>query len=104
MLCRRSVIVAVAATLLLCIVRADASLFGGGSKSAADGEYIIVSGGPALREWEDLRKKIEQHDRWWGNFIRSAKFRMTELFQKHGSRLNVTWLVYRPAYVRRSTE
>ena len=97
MSCRRFVIAAVGAVLF-------ASLFGGKSKSASDGEYIIVSGGPALRKWEDLRKKVEQHDRWWGNFIRSAKFRMTELFQKHGSRLNITWMVYRPAYVTRANE
>ena len=31
------------------------------SASAQQSEYLIVSGGPALRKWEDLRRAGEQH-------------------------------------------
>ena len=37
----------------------------------AQREYIVLSGGPSLVEWE--RYKAEPHDRWWGNFIRSGR-------------------------------
>ena len=47
--------------------------------ASAQSEYIIVSGGPALRQWENLRKQGEQHDRWWGNFVRTARVRIEEV-------------------------
>ena len=37
-------------------------------------EFIVLSGGPSLVEWE--RYKAQPHDRWWGNFIRSARVRI----------------------------
>ena len=85
--------------------RAEA-LFGrsGSGSSSSSGEYLIVSGGPALRKWEDLRQANHQHDRWWGNFIRPARARIQELQKEHGKGVNITWLVYRPAYVARATE
>ena len=49
------------------------------SKAVADTEYIVVSGGPAVRKFEDLRRPGEQHDRWWGNFIRPARMRIEEM-------------------------
>lgn len=67
------------------------------------GEYIIVSGGPALRKWEDLRAPGTQHDRWWGNFVRPARMRMQEIQAKDPGAM-ITWLVYRNAYVSRSPE
>lgn len=67
------------------------------------GEYIIVSGGPALRKWEDMRAPGTQHDRWWGNFIRPARMRMQEIQAKDPGAM-ITWLVYRQAYVSRSPE
>ncbi len=73
-------------------------------KIKATGEFIIVSGGPALRKWEDLRQETEQHDRWWGNFIRAARARIEELQKRHGSDYPITWLVYRPGYVSRADE
>jgi len=35
--------------------------------SIAQARHIILCGGPALREWEDLRLETQQHDRWWAN-------------------------------------
>lgn len=63
-------------------------------------EYILVSGGPSLIEWEKF--KAEPHDRWWGNFIRAARVRIEELRRKHGPDALITWLVYRPGYERRA--
>ena len=66
-------------------------------------EYIVVSGGPALRQWEDIRPKQDQHDRWWGNFVRPAKNRMLEIRDHHPG-AQITWLVYRRAYSTRAAE
>ncbi len=71
--------------------------------SADSFEYIIVSGGPAMRRWENFRRAGEQHDRWWGNFIATATNRIGEL-RKTQPGMPVTWLVYRPAYERRGGE
>jgi len=65
-------------------------------------EYIVVSGGPSLIEWE--KYKAEPHDRWWGNFIRSARVRIQQLREQYGPNAKITWLVYRPAYDRRSQQ
>ncbi len=70
--------------------------------AAADTEYLVVSGGPAVRQFEDLRRPGEQHDRWWGNFIRTARVRMTEIQKTAPAGTRITWLVYRDGYVRRS--
>lgn len=72
------------------------------TSAVADTEYIVVSGGPAVREFEDLRKPAEQHDRWWGNFIRTARVRMQEIYKTAPARTHITWLVYRDGYVRRA--
>jgi hypothetical protein len=69
------------------------------SSAAADTEYIVVSGGPAVRDFEDLRKPAEQHDRWWGNFIRTARVRMQEIHKTAPAGTHITWLVYRDGYV-----
>ncbi len=65
----------------------------------AQREYILVSGGPSLIEWE--KYKSAPHDRWWGNFIRAARVRIEELRKTLGPQARITWLVYRPAYARR---
>lgn len=72
------------------------------TSAVADTEYIIVSGGPAVRTFEDLRKPQEQHDRWWGNFIRTARVRMQEIHKTAPAGTRITWLVYRDGYVRRA--
>ncbi len=71
------------------------------TSAVADTEYIVVSGGPAVRTFEDLRKPAEQHDRWWGNFIRTARVRMQEIHKTAPAGTHITWLVYRDGYVRR---
>ena len=73
------------------------------AKAEARGEYVIVSGGPALRKWENLRRPGEQHDRWWGNFIRPARMRIEEI-QKTDPGALITWLVYRKSFVTRGSE
>ncbi len=75
-------------------------LFGG----PQDGEYIILSGGPALREWEGFRSEPMQHDKWWGNFIRTARVRLVEVRKAGGPDLDITWMVYRKGYELRSKE
>ncbi len=63
-------------------------------------EYILLSGGPSLIEWE--KYKAAPHDRWWGNFIRAARVRIEQLRQQFGPDARITWLVYRPGYTRRA--
>lgn len=67
-------------------------------------EHVIVAGGPALRQWEDLRVKKDQHDRWWANFIRASTLRMDELRKIYGPDAKLVWLVYQPGYQTRGLE
>lgn len=67
-------------------------------------EYIIISGGPALQYWEGYRREAHRHDRWWGNFVRTARIRIDQLKKATNNAVNITWLVYRPAYESRATE
>lgn len=74
------------------------------TSSAIAGEHLILTGGPALRQWEDLRVKQEQHDRWWANFIRASTLRMDNLRKAYGKSSKIIWVVYRPGYVTRAAE
>ena len=67
-------------------------------------EHILLTGGPALREWEDFRAPETQHDRWWGNFVRASRVRIQDLKPQLPPSTTITWLVYREAYARRSNE
>jgi len=67
-------------------------------------EYIIISGGPALQYWEGYRREAHRHDRWWGNFVRTARFRIEQLKKASNNAVKITWLVYRPGYEARATE
>lgn len=71
-----------------------------GPARAVEKEYIILSGGPSLIEWE--KYKAAPHDAWWGNFIRAARVRIQQLREQYGPNAKITWLVYRPAYDRRA--
>jgi len=63
-------------------------------------EYILVSGGPSLVEWE--KYKSAPHDVWWGNFIRAARVRIEQIRKEQGTEAEITWLVYKPGYERRA--
>jgi hypothetical protein len=63
-------------------------------------EYIVLTGGPALMEWEKF--KAAPHDRWWGNFVRASRVRIEQIRKQYGPEALITWLVYKPSYVRRS--
>jgi hypothetical protein len=62
-------------------------------------EYIVVTGGPSLIEWEKF-KRIP-HDHWWANFVHASRIRLEELRNQNGPNALITWLVYKPSYVRR---
>lgn len=61
-------------------------------------DHVILCGGPASRQWEDLRVERDRHDRWWANFIRASTMRMDELRRVYGADAKVTWIVYKNGY------
>ena len=65
-------------------------------------DIVLISGGPALRSHE--RFKPNTHDRYWGNFVDSALARVKELRKEFGPDDKITWLVFRPGYIRREME
>ncbi len=67
-------------------------------------DHVIVTGGPALRKWENLRVTDDQHDRWWANFVRASTLRMAEIRQAYGPDAPIVWLVYQPGYQTRGRE
>jgi hypothetical protein len=67
-------------------------------------EHMIVTGGPALRRWENYRVKVDQHDRWWANFVRASTIRMAEIRQAYGTGAQLVWVVYQPGYQARGRE
>jgi len=71
------------------------------SKDTPNNEYIVITGGPSLIEWEKLKKV--PHDHWWANFAHASRIRLEELRAQYGPNAMITWLVYKPAYVRRGT-
>jgi hypothetical protein len=70
----------------------------------AKAEHLIVTGGPSLRKWENLRMPDDQHDRWWANFVRAATLRMAEIRKAYGPQAPITWMVYQPGYQARGRE
>ena len=68
------------------------------------GEYLILAGGPALRSWEVLRYRHQQHDRWWANFLAASNVRTRQLIAMGVPPSSITWLVYRTSYQRRAGE
>ena len=69
------------------------------SFSSTRSEYILVTGGPALLEWE--KYKAQPHDKYWGNFIRATRVRIQQLRAHYSTTFPITWLVYREGYNRR---
>lgn len=73
------------------------------STAQSNGEHLIISGGVALRQWENLRAEPLRHDRWWGNFIRPARGRIQQL-RKANPNADITWMVHRNSYITRGRE
>jgi hypothetical protein len=69
------------------------------AQTAGGREFIVISGGPSLIEWEKFKRV--PHDHWWANFVRAARIRLGELRDREGEGSLVTWMVYRPGYLRR---
>lgn len=69
---------------------------------AAEGMEVILTGGVALKTWENLRGPAK-HDNWWANFVRASTVRMSLARQENPAEKFV-WIVYRPAYVTRGKE
>lgn len=69
---------------------------------AVEKEYIVVSGGPSLIAWEKFKEV--PHDKWWGNFIRTARVRIEEMRAQLGPDARITWFVYKDGYVRRGKQ
>ncbi|MES2437653.1 MAG: hypothetical protein V4584_01215 [Verrucomicrobiota bacterium] len=67
-------------------------------------DHVIVTGGPAMRKWENLRVTADQHDRWWANFVRASTLRMAEVRKAYGSGASLVWMVYQPGYQSRARE
>jgi hypothetical protein len=66
-----------------------------------DRENIVISGGVSLLKWEQY--KPVPHDRWWMNFVRAARIRISQL-READPQASITWMVYRPAYLRRASQ
>lgn len=67
-------------------------------------EHVVVTGGPALRKWENFRVLPDQHDRWWANFVRASTLRMAEIRKVYGPDAPLVWMVYQPSYQTRARE
>ncbi|NJM38891.1 MAG: hypothetical protein HC845_14070 [Akkermansiaceae bacterium] len=67
-------------------------------------DHVIVTGGPALRKWENLRVPQDQHDRWWANFVRAGTLRMEEIRKAYGPSAPIVWMVFQPGYQARGRE
>lgn len=63
---------------------------------------VILTGGVALRSWEDFRGS-NAHDNWWANFVRASTIKIG-LLQAKDAKARITWIVYRPSYLTRGKE
>ena len=68
----------------------------------AQAVQVIMTGGVALRSWENNRGPLA-HDNWWANFVRASTIQM-EITRSKDPNAKIVWLVYRPAYVTRGAE
>lgn len=74
-----------------------------GLAPCAQAVHVILTGGAALKSWEQYRGKGIAHDNWWANFVRASTIRIAQL-QQQSSKAAITWIVYRPAYIKRGRE
>jgi len=72
--------------------------------ASSHAEHVIVTGGPALRQWENYRIAEERHDHWWANFIRASTLRIEEIHRVYGANAPIVWLVYQHGYQTRGLE
>ena len=66
-------------------------------------EYILVTGGVSLMGWEKY-KGPQAHDHWWANFVRASRIRMEQLRGQYGPDAKITWMVYKPGYLKRQEQ
>src|SRR2546423_15684050 len=88
--------------LLLLTVLFLASVLGARADNIPKGEWIILVGGPSLKQWEQY--KAQPHDHWWANFIRAARLRTEQLREGLGPNAPITWLVYKQGYLDRAPQ
>src|SRR3954462_5499304 len=69
---------------------------------AEKAEWILLVGGPSLRQWE--KYKDQPHDHWWANFVRAARIRTEQLRAQYGADQMITWLIYKPGYIDRGVQ
>ncbi len=81
--------------LLIVLLLAIGALVQPASAVDASREYIILTGGVSLWQWE--KYKSEPHDNWWANFVRASRIRIEQIEQQDPN-AQITWLVYKPAY------
>ena len=86
---------------LIALLLPRAATAAGPQEPKEPGEYIIVTGGVSLFIWE--KWKVQPHDNWWANFVRASRIRIEQIRQANPNQ-EITWLVYRPAYVTRSRQ
>lgn len=67
-------------------------------------QHVILTGGPALRQWEDLRTSDNRHDKWWANFVRASTLQIDILRKEYPQNESITWYVIKSGYVRRGYE
>ena len=65
-------------------------------------EQIFVSGGCSLLYFEKHKPSV--HDKYWGNFIDVVPLRYNQIKSTLAPDDQLTWLIYRPAYVKRGRE
>ena len=91
---------AVLLALLLALIQSPVSA-SAPPLSDAQKEYIILTGGVSLWQWE--KYKANPHDSWWMNFVRASRIRIQQI-QTENPNAKITWLVYRPAYIARAKQ
>ena len=69
---------------------------------AVEKEYIIVTGGVSLYEWEKF--KAQPHDHWWANFVHASRVRLEQLRSQLGPDAKITWFVYKESYLKRGKQ
>src|SRR5947208_13916622 len=87
--------------LLLILLALSVPRHAPAATAPANGEYVLLVGGPSLMMWE--KYKLQPHDHWWANFIRAARIR-TEQIRATSPDAKITWLVYRPGYKDRAAQ